>query len=218
MESINEEIKNIIKKANSDNLNEVEEGLNYICKKMKSNDLKKICSNKDYGFDIYEIFTKKQNYTNPKIASLLPDLLNKISILKDENIFMCFNGCGGCLITVIFLIVGNVPSLQTKLYNFVINYLGDYNGAIFEKNSFMKMAEKIVDDLKESDDEICGRFNNSIWKDYLQATGDLFSSNEFVEKSQEDSTKVNTIIEDFIKKNGFNKQNAKDLLKIIISQ
>ena len=218
MESINEEIKNIIKKANSDNLNEVEEGLNYICKKMKSNDLKKICSNKDYGFDIYKIFTKKQNYTNPKIASLLPDLLNKISILKDENIFMCFNGCGGCLITVIFLIVGNVPSLQTKLYNFVINYLGDYNGAIFEKNSFMKMAEKIVDDLKESDDEICGRFNNSILKDYLQATGDLFSSNEFVEKSQEDSTKVNTIIEDFIKNNGFNKQNVKDLLKIIISQ
>ena len=218
MESINEEIKNIIKKANSDNLNEVEEGLNYICKKMKSNDLTNICSNKDYGFDIYKIFIKKKNYTNPKIASLLPDLLNKISILKDENIFMCFNGCGGCLITVIFLIVGNVPSLQTKLYNFVINYLGDYNGAIFEKNSFMKMAEKIVDDLKESDDEICGRFNNSIWKDYLQATGDLFSSNEFVEKSQEDSTKVNTIIEDFIKKNGFNKQNAKDLLKIIISQ
>ena len=218
MESINEETKNIIKKANSDNLNEVEEGLNYICKKMKSNDLKNICSNKDYGFDIYKIFTKKQNYTNQKIASFLPDLLNKISILKDENIFMCFNGCGGCLITVIFLIVGNVPSLQTKLYNFVINYLGDYNGAIFEKNSFMKMAEKIVDDLKESDDEICGRFNNSIWKDYLQATGELFSSNEFVEKSQEDSTKVNNIIEDYIKKNGFNKQNAKDLLKLIINQ
>ena len=218
MESINEETKNIIKKANSDNLNEVEEGLNYICKKMKSNDLKNICSNKDYGFDIYKIFTKKQNYTNQKIASFLPDLLNKISILKDENIFMCFNGCGGCLITVIFLIVGNVPSLQTKLYNFVINYLGDYNGAIFEKNSFMKMAEKIVDDLKESDDEICGRFNNSIWKDYLQATGELFSSNEFVEKSQEDSTKVNKIIEDYIKKNGFNKQNAKDLLKLIINQ
>ena len=218
MESINEETKNIIKKANSDNLNEVEEGLNYICKKMKSNDLKNICSNKDYGFDIYKIFTKKQNYTNQKIASFLPDLLNKISILKDENIFMCFNGCGGCLITVIFLIVGNVPSLQTKLYNFVINYLGDYNGAIFEKNSFMKMAEKIVDDLKESDDEICGRFNNSIWKDYLQATGELFTSNEFVEKSQEDSTKVNKIIEDYIKKNGFNKQNAKDLLKLIINQ
>ena len=218
MESINEEIKNIIKKANSDNLNEVEESLNYICKKMKSNDLKKICSNKDYGFDIYKIFIKKKNYTNLKIASLLPDLLNKISILKDQNIFICFNGCGGCLITVIFLIVGNVPSLQTKLYNFVINYLGDYNGAIFEKNSFMKMAEKIVDDLKESDDEICGRFNNSIWKDYLQATGELFSSNEFVEKSQEDSTKVNTIIEDFIKKNGFNKQNAKDLLKLVINQ
>ena len=33
MESINEEIKNIIKKANTDNLTEVEEGLNYICKK-----------------------------------------------------------------------------------------------------------------------------------------------------------------------------------------
>ena len=71
---------------------------------MKSNDLKNICSNKDYRFDIYKIFTKKQNYTNQKIASLLPDLLNKISILKDENIFMCFNGCEGCLTTVVFLI------------------------------------------------------------------------------------------------------------------
>jgi len=54
----------------------------------------------------------------------------------------------------------------------------------------MKMAEKIMDDLKESYDEISGRFNNSIWKDYLLATGELFSSNKFVEKSQEDSTQI----------------------------
>ena len=47
------------------------------------------------------------------------------------------------------------------------------------------MAQRIVEDLKNSDDEICERFNNKIWKDYLQATGILFSSNEFVEKSKE---------------------------------
>ena len=219
MESINEEIKNIIKKANTDNLTEVEEGLNYICKKMKSNDLKNICSNKDYRFDIYKIFTKKQNFTNQKIASLLPDLLNKISVLKDENVFTCFNGCGGCLLTIFFLIVGNIPSLETKIYNFIINYLGDYDGVIFEKKSFNIMAQRIVEDLKNSDDEICERFNNKIWKDYLQATGILFSSNEFVEKSKEDSHKVNKFVEDYIKKNdGFNKENAKEIINLLIKQ
>ena len=60
MESINEETKNIIKKANSDNLNEVEEGLNYIYKKMKSNDLKNICSN---------IKIKNRTFHNPKSST-----------------------------------------------------------------------------------------------------------------------------------------------------
>ena len=217
METNEEIIKNMIKKVNSDNVLEVEEGLNYICKKLKSKDLKKILSDKE--FNLYNIYTKKQNYSNQKIGSLLPDLLNKISVLKDENIFKCFNGCGGCLIALIFIIVGEVPSLETKLYNFIINYLGDYDGVILEKNSFMKMAEKIVDDLKDSNDEICERFNNSIWRDYLQATGVLFSSNDFVEKSKEDSHEVNEFIEDYIKKHdGFNKENAKDLLKSLLNQ
>ena len=217
MESEEEIIKNMIKKSNSDVPAEVEEGLNYICKKLKSKDLKKILSDKE--FNLYNIYTKKQNYSNQKIGSLLPDLLNKISVLKDENIFKCFNGCGGCLIALIFIIVGEVPSLETKLYNFIINYLGDYDGVILEKNSFMKMAEKIVDDLKDSNDEICERFNNSIWRDYLQATGVLFSSNDFVEKSKEDSHEVNEFIEDYIKKHdGFNKENAKDLLKSLLNQ
>ena len=193
-------IEEIIKKTNSDNLIEVEEGLNYICKKMKSKDLKQIVLDKNSNFNLYKIYTKKQNYTNQKIASLLPDLLNKISVLKDENIFISFNGCGGCLITVIFLIVGNLPSLESKFYNFIINYLGDYDGVILEKNSFMKMAERILNDFKESECEICERFNNNIWKDYLQATGVLFSSNEFVEKSKEDSHEVNKFVEDYIKK------------------
>ena len=81
------------------------------------------------------------------------------------------------------------------------------------------MAQRIVEDLKNSDDEICERFNNKIWKDYLQATGILFSSNEFVEKSKEDSHKVNKFVEDYIKKNdGFNKENAKEIIQLLIKQ
>ena len=219
MESEDEIIQEMLKKLNSDKPTEVEEGLNYICKKMKSKDLKKLCQDKNSNFDLYKVYTKKQNYSHQKIASLLPDILNKISVLKDENIFNSFNGCGGCLMTVVFLIVGNVPSLETKLYNFIINYLGDYDGVILEKKSFMVMAERIVGDLKDTNDEICERFNNNIWKDYLQATGVLFSSNEFVEKSKEDSSEVNKFVEDYIKKHdGFNKENAIEILKLLKEQ
>ena len=135
MESNEETINNMIDKANSDNIEEVEEGLNYICKKIKSKDFEKICLNENSNFNLYKIFTKKSNYSNQKIASFLPELLNKISVLRDENIFLCFNNCGGCLMSIIFLIVGSLPSLETKFYNFVINYLGDYDGMILEKNS-----------------------------------------------------------------------------------
>ena len=123
------------------------------------------------------------------------------------------------LMTVIFLIVANVPLLETKLYNFIINYLGDYDGVILEKKSFMAMAKRIVGDLKDTNEEICERFNNNIWKDYLQATGVLFSSNEFVEKSKEDSSEVNKFVEDYIKKHdGFNKGNAIEILKLLKEQ
>ena len=219
MESEDEITQTMLKKLNSDKPTEVEEGLNYICKKMKSKDLKKLCQDKNSNFDLYKLYTKKQNYSHQKIASLLPDILNKISVLKDENIFNSFNGCGGCLMTVIFLIVGNVPSLETKLYNFIINYLGDYDGVILEKKSFMAMAKRIVGDLKDTNDEICERFNNNIWKDYLQATGVLFSSNEFVEKSKEDSSEVNKFVEDYIKKHdGFNKGNDIEIIKLLKKQ
>ena len=219
MESKEETIKNMIDKTNSDNIEEVEEGLNYICKKIKSKDFEKICLNENSNFNLYQIFTKKENYSNQKIASLLPELLNKISILKDENIFLCLNNCGGCLMAIIFLIVGSVPSLETKLYNFVINFLGDYDGMILEKKSFKKMADKILEDLKNSDEEICTRFNNGVWKDYLQATGILFSSNEFVEKSRENSSKVNKFVEEYIKNHdGFNKENAKEIIKLLKEQ
>ena len=218
METNEEIIKNMIKKVNSDNVLEVEEGLNYICK-MKSKDLEKICLSKSSGFNLYKIYTKKANYSNEKIAFLLPDLLNKISVLTDENIFTCFSGCGGCLMTIIFLIVGNIPSLEAKFYNYVINYLGDYNGMILEKNSFNKMAGKIIEDLKNSNEEICTRFNNSIWKDYLQATGILFSSSDFVDKSKENSAKVNDFVENYIKNHdGFNKENAKEIIRLLKEQ
>ena len=219
METENDILKEMVNKANSDNVKKVEEGLAYISKKIKSNDLKVICSDKNYNFDLYKIYTKKDNYSNHKIASFLPDLLNKISVLKDENIFRCFNECGGCLMTVIFLIVGNVPSLETKFYNYIINYLGDYDGVIFEKKSFMIMAGRIMEDLKDSDEEICERFHNSIWKDYVQATGVLFSSNDFVEKSKEDSYEVNKFVENYIKKHdGFNKENAKEIINLLIKE
>ena len=219
MESKEETIQNMINKANSDNTDEVEEGLNYICKKVKSKDLEKICLNESSDLNLYKIYTKKSNYTNQKIVALFPDLLNKISVLKDVNIFNCFNNCGGCLMTVIFLMVGSLPSMEIKLYNFVINYLGDYDGMILEKNSFKKMADKILEDLKDSNEEICTRFNNSIWKDYLQATGILFSSDDFVEKSKEDSGKVNKFVEEYIKNHdGFNKENAKEIIKLLKSQ
>ena len=219
MESNEETINNMIDKANSDNIEEVEEGLNYICKKIKSKDFEKICLNENSNFNLYKIFTKKSNYSNQKIASFLPELLNKISVLRDENIFLCFNNCGGCLMSIIFLIVGSLPSLETKFYNFVINYLGDYDGMILEKNSFKKMADKILEDLKNSDEEICTRFNNSIWRDYLQATGILFSSNDFVDKSREDSSKVNKFVEEYIKSHdGFNKENAKEIIKLLKEQ
>ena len=219
MESENYIIKEMISKANSDNTKEVEEGLNYICKKIKSKDLKLICTDKNYNFNLYEIYTKKQNYSNYKIAALLPDLLNKISVLKDENIFTSFSGCGGCLMTTFFLIVGNIPSLETKFYNYIINYLGDYDGVILEKKSFMIMAQRIMEDLKDSDEEICERFNTNIWKDYVQATGVLFSSNDFVEKSKEDAYEVNQFVENYIKKHdGFNKEKAKEILNLLVKQ
>ena len=121
--------------------------------------------------------------------------------------------------SIIFLIVGSLPSLETKFYNFVINYLGDYDGMILEKNSFKKMADKILEDLKNSDEEICTRFNNSIWRDYLQATGILFSSNDFVDKSREDSSKVNKFVEEYIKNHdGFNKENAKEIIRLLKEQ
>ena len=219
MESKEETIKNMINKSNSDNIEEVYEGLNYILKKIKSKDLSEMVNNKNSNFNLYKIFTKKNNYSNPRIAALLPELLTKISVLKDENIFLCFNGCGGCLMTVIFLIVGSVSSLENKLYNYVINYLGDYEGMILEKISFKKMADKIVEDLKNTEQEICTRFNNSIWRDYLQATGILFSSNDFVEKSREDSAKVNKFVEEYIKyHDGFNKENAKEIIRLLKNQ
>ena len=217
METEKDIIKEMISKANSDNIKDVEEDLNYICKKIKSKDLKLICLDKNYNFNLYKIYSKKQNYSNQKIASLLPDLLSKISVLKDENIFTSFNGCGGCLMTTIFLIAGNNPSLETKFYNYIINYLGDFDGIIFEKKAFMIMAKRIMDDLKDSDDEICERFNNNIWKDYVQATGVLFSSNDFVEKSKEDSYEVNKFVEDYIKKHdGFNKEKAKEIINLLV--
>ena len=216
MESKEETIKNMLNKSNSDNPEEVYEGLNYISKKLKSKDLLEIITKQSNIFNLYKIFTKKNIYTNQKVAALLPELLTKVSVLKDENIFLCLNGCGGCLMTVIFLIVGNINSLGTKLYNFVINYLGDYDGMILEKTSFKKMADKIVEDLKNTEEEICTRFNNSIWRDYLQATGILFSSNDFVEKSREDSAKVNNFVEEYIKNHdGFNKENAKEIVRLI---
>ena len=219
MESKEETINNMIDKTNSDNVEEVEEGLNYICKKIKSKDFEKICLNENSNFNIYKIYTKKNNYSNQKIVSLFPELLNKISVLKDKNIFKCFNNCGGCLMTVFFLMVGSIPSMETKLYKLIINYLGDYDGMILEKNSFKKMADKIVEDLKNSDEEICTRFNNSIWKDYLQATGILFSSDDFVEKSKEDSGKVNKFVEEYIKNHdGFNKENAEEIIKLLKEQ
>ena len=49
-------------------------------------------------------------------------------------------------------------------------------------------------------------------KDYVQATGVLFSSNEFVERSKEDSYEVNKFVEYYIKKHdGFNKEKAKEI-------
>ena len=90
---------------------------------------------------------------------------------------------------------------------------------ILEKNSFNKMASKINEDLKNSNEEICTRFNNSIWKDYLQATGILFSSNDFVEKSKENSAKVNDFVENYIKNHdGFNKENAKEIIRLLKEQ
>jgi len=209
----------ILQKCYSDNIIEVEEGLNYISKKMKSENIKKILMDKDNNLNLEKIYSKKQNYTNAKISSLLPDLLNKISILKDENVILSFNGCGGCLMSIIFIIVGNCPSLETKFYNFIINYLGDYDGVIFEKKSFNIMAQKVAENFNESNKEICERFNNNIWKDYLQATGTLFGSNEFVDKAKENPKKVNEFIEDYIKKHdSFNKDNAKKILQLLINE
>ena len=58
---------------------------------------------------------------------------------------MCFNGCGGCLMSVIFLIVGSLPSLETKFYNYVINYLGDYEGICISniKNTHKEQQQNI---------------------------------------------------------------------------
>ena len=107
--------------------------------------------------------------------------------------------------------MGNIPSLEIKFYNYIINYLGHYGGVILKKKSFMIMEQRIMEDIKDSDEEIWERFGGNISKDYVQTAGVLFGSNDFSEKSKEDLYEVNKFVEDYIEKHdGFNKEKAKE--------
>lgn len=209
----------ILDQLNSNDISEVEKGLNYLNKNMKPNEIMKLINlNDNKGLNLYKIFFKKQNLSSAKIASLLPPVLNKISVFKGENIFVSFNECGGCLLTILFLIVAYNPKLEEKIYNFIINYLGDYNGHLIEKKSFAICANKTKEELQENenDKEYCEKLRNGNWKDYIQGMGVLFSDDTFVDKVKEDSKKVNEFVENFIKKNNaFDKNKAKELIKEI---
>lgn len=214
MESKNLSNESLLNKLNSSDESEIEGGINYLCKTIKPKDFMKII---DQGFNISKIYSNIENLNNTKIASSLPEILNKISAFQGDNIFCCFNGCGGCLLAVFFIIVASNPNLEEKIYNYLINYLGDFNGCILEKKSFFACAQKTEKEFEakknEKNVEFCERIKEGVWKDYVQGMGLLFSNDDFVEKTKENSRKVNTFVEEYIKSNnGFNKKIAQEII------
>lgn len=217
--------------VNSDNQPDIEKSLSSFLNIISLDQQISIISSS--SFSLYNLFTKKIILSNAKICTLFPELIKKISEIKNENnIFLFFNkGCGGCLLTVLFLIVAYNPSLEEKIYNFIIDYLGDKNGCLLEKRSFSACCLKTKDELKDEykkkkkkkdkenkeekeEEEFCERIKDGEWKNYIQAMGVLFSHEGFIEKVKKDSMEVNNFVEEFIKKNNsFNKSNAKILLE-----
>lgn len=241
----NDSISSFISKINNnDNSSEIEKSLLYLINSMNKDEILLLLNNND--FSLYKLFIKKIILSNAKICTLLPDLLNKICEIKNnKNIFLFFNkGCGGCLLMTLFLIVAYNPSLEEKIYKFIIDYLGDLNGCLLEKKSFSACCLKTKNELKEEhkkkkkkkkngeekdkikeeekeevEVEFCEKLKEGNWKDYIQAMGVLFSDDRFVEKVKENSKEVNGFVEDFIRRNNaFDKSNAKLLIEELLTK
>jgi hypothetical protein len=151
------------------------------------------------------------NIKHKPICNLLPDFLLKTSIYLNKNVIKCFNNCGACFLCVCFNIVYYIPSLEGKIYSFLLNYLGDYDGKILEKKSFkeccLRTANLFQDfynknnNEKNENKEYCKNMEKNIWSDYIQGMGRLFIDDDLVEKIKEDPEDMNYLIEKFIKDN-----------------
>lgn len=204
----------LVKKIQSTDPNEVAAGLSELLKIKNQNEFKSIVS----SLDLVSIFSSKNNISCFKVANNLTDLLTKKSILSEETVIQSLtkNNCGGCFLCLLLLIVKIIPSLEGKLYSFIINYLGDYNGNLFEKKAFNLFARRIYENFNfESDEkELCKRMKEGSFKDYIMGMGKLLTDERFVELSKNDSKEANDEIESFIKaKDGFNYDIACELLK-----
>lgn len=206
--------EHLIKKLQSEDPQEVSSGLSELLKLKNQNEFKSVVS----SLDLVSIFSNKNNISCFKVVNYLPDLLTKKSILSEETVIQSLtkNNCGGCFLCLLLLIVKIVPSIEAKLYSFIISYLGDYNGSLFEKKAFSLFARRIYEnfDFESKEKELCKRIKEGSFKDYIMGMGKLITDERFVELCKNDSKEANDEIESFIKvKDGFNYDIACELLK-----
>ena len=195
----------LINDLESNNSDKISTALNYLMLK---------CSNDDFisitkKLNLFKVFLSPSSITNKKIANYLPDLLTKKSVLTKHNIIQCFskNNCGGCFLTAIFNLSHNIPSIQQKMYSYIVNYLEDYEGVVFERKSFGEFAKRIWECFDKND-----------FKNYVQGMGCLFANEKFVEFVKEDPKLANHKIEEFIKENdGFDKGKAELFIKTMFT-
>ena len=209
----------LINDLESNNSDKISTALNYLMLK---------CSNDDFisitkKLSLFKVFLSPSSITNKKIANYLPDLLTKKSVLTKHNIIQCFskNNCGGCFLTAIFNLSHNIPSIQQKMYSYIVNYLEDYEGVVFERKSFGEFAKRIWECFDKNDEnnvEYCMRITNDNFKNYVQGMGCLFANEKFVEFVKEDPKLANHKIEEFIKENdGFDKGKAELFIKTMFT-
>lgn len=215
MESVT--LETLLKQLNSNDPVVVAGGLNQLMKKTPNEEFKKVVK----LLDIIQLFSSSTNIGCYNVASYLPDLLTKKSILFDQTIIQALSpkNCGGCLLCLLLIIIKLIPSLEGKFYSFIINYLGDYDGKIFEKKSFNTFAQRIYEsiDLDSSKKEdLCQKMNEGPFKDYILGMGRLITDDKFIEVSRNNSKEANEIIETHIKqKDKFDYEEAGEILKII---
>jgi len=215
-----DEISLILNDLYSSNQNTVQNKLHSLLFKTEEKIFKLLISSPK--LNIPKIFVN--NIKNAAICKLFPDFLIKTSIYLNKNIIKCYNNCGACFLCTCFNIVTYCPSLEGKIYSFLLNYLGDYEGKILEKKSFkeccLRTTNFFIDYYNNNNDinniEYCKIMKKEIWSDYIQGMGRLFIDDDLVEKIKEDPEDMNYLIEKFIKDNEiFDYNKAEEFIKNI---